>query len=71
MQVKIEKCEGVNKCWYKSFIGEVFEVENIEASGLNRTKIFVKLNKEDCRRCFKENRKYAAVYKNDVKIINE
>lgn len=55
MQVKIEKCEGINKCWYKNFIGEVFEVEN----------------KEECRKCFKENRRYAAVYKNDVKIINE
>ncbi|MBM6861689.1 hypothetical protein H9X78_14665, partial [Clostridium saudiense] len=50
MKVKIEKCEGVSKCWYKSFIGEVFEVEDIEASGLSRTKIFVKLNKEECRK---------------------
>lgn len=71
MQIKIEKCEVVNKCWYKSFIGEVFEVENIESSGLSKTKIFVKLNKEECRKCFKDKRSYAAVYKNDVKIINE
>ena len=71
MQVKIEKCEGVNKFWYKSFIGEIFEVEKIEPTGLSKNKIFVKLNKEECRKCFKDKRSYAAVYKNDVKIINE
>ena len=70
MKAIIEKCEGVNKCWYNGLIGQIFEVVDIEPSGLSKTKIFVKINAEH-RRHSKDRRSYAAVYKNDVKIINE